>query len=181
MVGPIFGVFWVDEPQHDASDVQITPDAQDLFDLKVCDEYPDIPCVVSYVNHLAVSLNSSIFGGKLLSGVSPLFFVDCNLLRFVVLRWSNFEMLIRQSLPQLLLLLSSIGRYASDKFLFTFKALHPLPLSLSNSTPSASSLLRFDIYVYEYFSEVDVRARFAYITYCFKVTTPIRSHKKTLF
>lgn len=74
VVGPIFGVFWVDEPQHDASDVQITPDAQDLFDLKVCDEYPDIPCVVSYVNHLAVALNSSIFGGKLLSGVSPLFF-----------------------------------------------------------------------------------------------------------
>lgn len=68
---------WVDEPQHDASDVQITPDAQDLFDLKVCDEYPDIPCVVSYVNHLAVTLNSSIFGGKLLSGISPLFFFFC--------------------------------------------------------------------------------------------------------
>lgn len=120
-------------------------------------------------------------GGNYSRGYHHFFFVDCNLLRFVVLRWSNFEMLIRQSLPQLLLLLSSIGRYASDKFLFTFKALHPLPLSLSNSTPSASSLLRFDIYVYEYFSEVDVRARFAYITYCFKVTTPIRSHKKTLF
>lgn len=74
-------------------------------------------------------------------------------------------MLIRQSLPQLLLLLSSIGRYASDKFLFTFKALHPLPLSLSNSTPSASSLLRFDIYVYEYFSELDVRARFFFTSH----------------